>query len=98
MEHTKKAPEDYHETLDDLSPLLVMHELPKDLTNSLRSFRGSIYGNSRKSGHNGNTEAVDLEKGSQDDGAKELGRTLNTTESSLILVDLQTSPRQKTSI
>lgn len=52
-----------------------MHELPSDLTHSLRSYRGSIYGSSRKAGGDGTADDVDLEKGQR-------------AESSVILVGL----------
>ena len=61
-----------------------MHELPKDLTNSLRSYRGSIYGDNRRSAENGRPDDRDVEKGLEDHRDK-LG-TLSTKESSLILV------------
>ena len=59
-----------------------MHELPKELSNSLRSFRGSIYG-TRDSGHH---DVVDLEKGLDDYGDKAFENALSPTESSIILV------------
>ena len=64
-----------------------MHELPKDLTNSLRSFRGSIYGNRGKDARDGAQEDVDLEKGQVADyGDKEFDLALDTSDSSLDMV------------
>lgn len=59
-----------------------MHELPKELSNSLRSFRGSIYGN-RNSGQH---DIVDLEKGQEVDAEKTFDHALSPPDSSLILV------------
>lgn len=56
-----------------------MHELPKDLSNSLRSWRGSIYGN-QSIRH----VTSDLEKGPDDYGEKQAA--LSPQHSSLILV------------
>jgi hypothetical protein len=55
----------YLPSINNLSsrrPAAAMHELPEGLNNSLRSFRGSIYGNSLRS----KTRELedDLEKGS----------------------------------
>ena len=64
-----------------------MRELPKDLTNSLRSFRGSIYGRGQTGqGRDARLEDVDLEKGSDGYGDKEFDRALNTSQSSLDMV------------
>lgn len=61
-----------------------MHELPKDLTNSLRSFRGSIYGSRGRDTQDGAQGDVDLEKGQiLDYGDKEFDRALDTSDSSL---------------
>lgn len=61
-----------------------MHELPKDLTNSLRSFRGSIYGRgqTRQGDEEARLENVDLEKGSEGYKDKEFDRALDTSQSS----------------
>ena len=65
-----------------------MRELPEDLTNSLRSFRGSIYGRgqTRQEDQNARTDDVDLEKGSEDYGDKEFERAFNTSQSTLDMV------------
>lgn len=65
-----------------------MHELPKDLTNSLRSFRGSIYGRgqTRQGDEEPRLENVEVEKGSEGYGDKEFDRALNTSQSSLDMV------------
>ena len=65
-----------------------MHELPKDLTNSLRSYRGSMYGSRRKGAQDEQQpEDVDLEKGQEEDfGDKEFDRALNTSEESSEMV------------
>ncbi|KXT18486.1 hypothetical protein AC579_2263 [Pseudocercospora musae] len=55
-----------------------MHELPKDLTKSLRSWRGSIYGNSDR------PRLSDLEKGTEDYGDKEVEEPLSPAESAVI--------------
>ena len=59
-----------------------MHELPKDLNNSLRSFRGSIYGsrNSRQ------VDVPDLEKGQDDYGDKSFDHASTPSESAVVLV------------
>ena len=62
-----------------------MHELPKDLSNSLRSWRGSIYGSVRKS-------PSDLEKGAGDIDDKAFDQALGATQSSLVLVSSWTLP------
>ncbi|KAK5172789.1 uncharacterized protein LTR77_002909 [Saxophila tyrrhenica] len=51
-----------------------MHELPNDLAQSLRSYRGSMYSGGRKNDRNG-PDDVDLEKGEggQDDGVDSEG-------------------------
>ncbi len=60
-----------------------MHELPKDLSNSLRSYRGSIYSGSRR-GDNDPTKAEhDLEKGPAEDREKPQNIP---TQSSMIIV------------
>lgn len=54
------------------------------MTNSLRSFRGSIYGNSqtRRGAQTARMEDTDLEKGTDDYGDKEFDRALNASEDS----------------
>ncbi len=61
-----------------------MHELPKDLTNSLRSFRGSIYGSKRKPELDGQeVKHPDLEKGSSEDyGDNQFEQALSETDDS----------------
>lgn len=56
-----------------------MHELPKELSNSLRSWRGSVYGNSVRQ---------DVENGPEDYyyGEKPEGEVLSPAESAVILV------------
>ena len=65
-----------------------MHELPKDLTNSLRSYRGSIYGRgqSRQGEEENRLENSDLQKGRESYGDQEFDRALNTSQSSLDMV------------
>ena len=64
-----------------------MHELPEDLTNSLRSFRGSIYGRGQpQEGQSARVEDGDLEKGPEDYGDTEFDRALNTSQSSFDMV------------
>jgi hypothetical protein len=65
-----------------------MHELPKDLTNSLRSFRGSVYGRgqTQQEDEEARLENVDLEKGPEAYGDREFDRALNTSHSSLAMV------------
>jgi hypothetical protein len=64
-----------------------MHELPKDLTNSLRSFRGSIYGRGQpQEGQSARVEDEDLEKGPEDYRDTEFDRALNTSQSSIDMV------------
>ena len=65
-----------------------MHELPKDLTNSLRSFRGSIYGRgrTRQGDENSRVEDPDLERGTEDYGDKEFDRALDSSKSSVDMV------------
>jgi hypothetical protein len=65
-----------------------MHELPKDLTNSLRSFRGSIYGRgrTRQGDENSRVEDPDLERGIEDYGDKEFDRALDSSKSSVDMV------------
>ncbi|KAK0922709.1 hypothetical protein LTR91_015513 [Friedmanniomyces endolithicus] len=58
-----------------------MHELPEKLTNSVRSWRASIYG---ASGHD--NRSSDVEKGHEDYGDKDFERALNPTQSSVVLV------------
>ncbi|KAK0890813.1 hypothetical protein LTR57_024999 [Friedmanniomyces endolithicus] len=58
-----------------------MHELPEELTNSVRSWRASIYG---ASGHD--NRSSDVEKGHDDYGDKDFERALNPTQSSVVLV------------
>ena len=69
-----------------------MHELPQNLTNSLRSYRGSIYSSKAQQGH---ADGADVEKGPEDYGDKDLGRE---TESSLILVGLLHSIRNSVAV
>ncbi|KAK0938744.1 hypothetical protein LTR29_009712 [Friedmanniomyces endolithicus] len=57
-----------------------MHELPEELTNSVRSWRASIYG---ARGHD--NRSSDVEKGHDDYGDKDFGRALNPTQSSVVL-------------
>ncbi|KAK1072000.1 hypothetical protein LTR74_002830 [Friedmanniomyces endolithicus] len=57
-----------------------MHELPEELTNSVRSWRASIYG---ASGHD--NRSSDVEKGHDDYGDKDFERALNPTQSSVVL-------------
>jgi len=57
-----------------------MHELPEVLTNSMRSYRGSVHGNSTRN------EVIDLEKGVENYGDKEFDQALSPTESSLVVV------------
>ena len=54
-----------------------MHELPKDLTNSLRSFRRSI-SNPKQPGET--KESADVEQGVEGYGEKEFDEALNTTD------------------
>lgn len=65
-----------------------MHELPKDLTNSLRSFRGSIYGrgHSQQGEESARVDNTGLEQGPEDYGDKEFDRALETSQSSLDMV------------
>lgn len=58
-----------------------MHELPANLTHSLGSYRGGIYGSSRRGGGDGADEGADLEKGQ---GAYDEPK--RRTDSSIILV------------
>ncbi|KAF2478860.1 hypothetical protein BDY17DRAFT_305952 [Neohortaea acidophila] len=58
-----------------------MHELPKTLTESLRSFRGSVYGSRRRSGD----ADADLEKRGVEEenyGDRQFERALNETDAS----------------
>lgn len=60
-----------------------MHELPEGLSHSLRSFRGSIYGNNARHSRSDR----DLEKGPEDYGEKaQDGGLASPAESSMILV------------
>jgi hypothetical protein len=61
-----------------------MHELPEDLTNSLRSFRGSIYGRGQtpQGGQSARVEDTDLEKGPEDYRDQEFDRALDTSSQS----------------
>ena len=61
-----------------------MHELPKELTNSLRSFRGSIYGKNKAGEQDGAAMEKDLEKGE----TYEFDRALDGSESSTSAVCL----------
>ena len=56
-----------------------MHELPRDLAKSLKSWRGSVYGNSV---HN---EPIDIEKGIDDYGDKTVDDLSSPTESAVVL-------------
>ena len=62
-----------------------MHELPENLTNSLRSFRGSIYGNRKTSGQQ-ERDGDDLEKGAEEYHDDDFNKALDTSENSVRLV------------
>ncbi|KAK3719656.1 hypothetical protein LTR37_004193 [Vermiconidia calcicola] len=59
-----------------------MHELPKDLTSSLRSYRGSMYGKSHHGAGDGIADDVDLERGPEDYEDEDIDRALSGTEHS----------------
>ena len=61
-----------------------MHELPEDLTNSLRSFRGSIYGRGQdpQGGQSAHIDHADLEKGPENYRDQEFDRALDTSSQS----------------
>ena len=64
-----------------------MHELPEDLTNKLRSFRGSIYGrDSNRAAPDHTIQDVDAAKDVEAYGDTEFDRALSDAESSIVLV------------
>ena len=66
-----------------------MHELPKELTNSLRSFRGSVYGRQQPIAQDTIDDNIDPEK--ERYGDQEFDRALEGTESSSSLVSCRQS-------
>jgi hypothetical protein len=84
--HLLKPPSHHARTTADTKICPDMHELPKDLGNSLRSFRNSVH---RHSGQHD----FDLEKleASENVIDSESERRVHETSSSLILVHLHNS-------